>query len=392
MKADIEAKETVKRGTVLVVEDEAIVAADLANKLGHLGYEIVGPTPRGEEAIALAQETRPNLVLMDIRLQGRLDGVEAAAQIRRDCDLPVIFLTAHSDAATLERAKTAEPFGYILKPFEERELDTTIEMARYKHEAEHRLRESEEQLRLITDATPALIGYVDAASLEYRFANREYETWFGRPRQTVVDKTMIQVLGRAAVDQLRPHLERALTGVPVRFEIEASYASGARWVDVHYIPRREAGGRVAGVYELVQDITQRKRTEEALHESREHLALALAGARMGTFEWNVRTKEILWSAYHYVLLGYRPGEVAASFEAWQQRVLPEDRPDLLRKVERALDGTEEYQAEYRVRWPDGSIHWLWVMGRFLIGQRGQTERMLGVTMDITERKPNPEPS
>ena len=114
--------------TILIVEDEMIVAADLANKLGKLGYKVVGSADSGEESILMARELRPDLVLMDIILAGQMDGVEAAEQIRREFDLPVIFLTAHSDRATLERAKRSEPCGYILKPFEERELATQIEL------------------------------------------------------------------------------------------------------------------------------------------------------------------------------------------------------------------------------------------------------------------------
>jgi signal transduction histidine kinase len=133
--------------TVLIVEDEAIVAADLAKILRRLGYEISGLAARGEEAVALARDRHPDVVLMDIRLAGGMDGIEAAEQIRRLFDLPVVYLTAHSDRATLQRAKLTEPFGYILKPFEERELETHIEMALYKHQTEQKLRASEERLQ-----------------------------------------------------------------------------------------------------------------------------------------------------------------------------------------------------------------------------------------------------
>ena len=136
------------KATIMIVEDEAIVAADLSGKLGQLGYTISGTTDRGEEAIALAREWRPDLVLMDIRLAGIMDGVEAAEIIRRECDLPVIYLTAHSDRATLDRAKWTEPFGYILKPFDDLALETHIEMALYKHRAEHRLRQAHDELEL----------------------------------------------------------------------------------------------------------------------------------------------------------------------------------------------------------------------------------------------------
>ena len=119
---------------------EQAARAAQSPELGHTFDYALGSTyvalGRGEEAVSLARELRPDLVLMDIRLAGPMDGVEAAEIIRRECDLPVIYLTAHSDRATLERAKLTEPFGYLLKPFEELDLETHIAMALYKHRAE----------------------------------------------------------------------------------------------------------------------------------------------------------------------------------------------------------------------------------------------------------------
>jgi CheY-like chemotaxis protein len=133
--------------TILIVEDETIVAEDLAKKLRRLGYAVAGTTDLGEQALALTKELRPNLILMDIRLAGTMDGVEAAERIRQQCGVPVIYLTASSDRATIDRAKVTEPFGFILKPFEDRELASHIEMALYKHQAERKLRESMAELK-----------------------------------------------------------------------------------------------------------------------------------------------------------------------------------------------------------------------------------------------------
>ena len=140
--------ENMSKATILIVEDETIVAADLASKVSQLGYEVSGMLDRGEDAINHLRKQRPDLVLMDIRLSGKMDGVEAAEIIRREFDLPVIYLTAHSDRATLERAKLTEPFGYILKPFDELALGTHIEIALYKYQAESRLRQAHDQLEL----------------------------------------------------------------------------------------------------------------------------------------------------------------------------------------------------------------------------------------------------
>jgi two-component system cell cycle sensor histidine kinase/response regulator CckA len=137
---------TTEAARVLVVEDEAIVAMDISASLRALGYEVEGPASTGAEAVALALRTRPDLVLMDIMLRGGMDGVEAARRIREATGAPVVYLTAYADESTLRRAKVAEPLGYLLKPFEERELRTTVETALHKHRTEVRLRESERWL------------------------------------------------------------------------------------------------------------------------------------------------------------------------------------------------------------------------------------------------------
>jgi PAS domain S-box-containing protein len=125
---------------ILIVEDELLITLDIKRRLTRLGYQVVGNTTNGEGALMLAEALRPDLVLMDIRLDGAMDGIEAAKQIGDRFHLPVAFLTAYAETATLERAKQANPFGYILKPVEDRELKTIIEIALYKHQAEQEIR------------------------------------------------------------------------------------------------------------------------------------------------------------------------------------------------------------------------------------------------------------
>ena len=136
---------------VLVVEDEVIVALELQNHLERLGYDVVDSVRSGEEAVRQAVRLQPDLVLMDIRLEGNLDGIEAGRRIRAEDDIPIIFLTAFGDQETLERAKETGPFGFIIKPFKERELFATIEVALSKHQSAHRLQQSHDDLMQILD-------------------------------------------------------------------------------------------------------------------------------------------------------------------------------------------------------------------------------------------------
>ncbi len=119
---------------ILVVEDENIVAKDIQQSLKKLGYEVLGVCATGEDAMSKAEQTKPNLVLMDIMLKGDISGIEAADYIRTKLNIPIIFLTAYADSSTLSKAKVTEPYGYIIKPFKEIDLQTNIEIALYKHE------------------------------------------------------------------------------------------------------------------------------------------------------------------------------------------------------------------------------------------------------------------
>jgi len=131
---------------ILIVEDESLVAADLEERLNKLSYEVCGQADTCDGAVADALRLKPDLVLMDIHLIGKKDGVEAANQIHRSTGIPVVFLTAHADDATLARIGVVEPFGYVVKPFDERELKATIEVALYRHQAESRLKKMERWL------------------------------------------------------------------------------------------------------------------------------------------------------------------------------------------------------------------------------------------------------
>src|SRR5204862_275024 len=129
---------------ILVVEDESLVARDVLNMLQSLGYDPLGGVSSGEQALRKAAASSPDLVLMDIVLKGEVDGISAAEKLWEDFSIPVIYVTAYADDKTFERAKLTKPFGYLLKPFEERELQTTIEMALYKAKMETRLKEREQ--------------------------------------------------------------------------------------------------------------------------------------------------------------------------------------------------------------------------------------------------------
>lgn len=164
---------------VLVVEDESIIAQDMISRLKRMGYSSVGPAITGEKAIELASSELPDIILMDISLAGDMDGIEVASRIRAKHNIPVIYVTAFSDDKVLDRAKPTAPYGYLIKPFIEKELRATIETALYKHRVEEELRQSREQYLALLEASGAVPWEMDAKTLKFTYVGPQAKTVIG---------------------------------------------------------------------------------------------------------------------------------------------------------------------------------------------------------------------
>jgi PAS domain S-box-containing protein len=206
--------------TILVVEDENIVAKDLQNRLTTLGYSVPATAASGEEALRKAAEIRPDLAVMDIHLKGEMDGIETAEQLRELFDIPPIYLTAYTDPGTLRRARITEPYGYIVKPYDERELHSTIEMALYRHKAESKLRQAEQWLAAVLDHTADAAMGASKAGL-VMFINPAAERLTGWTREAAIGREAAAVFQAVYADTHlaaeNPVSEVLRTGAEVRF-------------------------------------------------------------------------------------------------------------------------------------------------------------------------------
>ncbi len=246
---------------VLIVEDEVIVASHIRRMLENLGYTPLGIVATGEEGVAKAFELRPDVILMDVMLSGPLDGIRAAEKILEQIDIPILYVTAYTDEATLARAKVTEPFGFITKPFEERELQAAIAIALYKHRLERRLRDSEQRFRLLFEHVPAGVAHYgpDFRLLE---ANEQFGKVIGQPAGALVQTDIRKILGK----EMEAALSAPLTGAPGIFEGGVPIPSPRRaaWVLLRTAPVRGAGERISGAIALLEDLTERHTVEEEL--------------------------------------------------------------------------------------------------------------------------------
>ena len=161
---------------IFVVEDESIVSLEIQSRLKSLGYAISGAAASGDEAIRKVIDLKPDLILMDIRIKGDMDGIETAAEIKKIYDIPIIFLTAYADPVTIQRAKITDPFGYIIKPFEERELHISIEIALYKDHSQKLLREKDKWLSTILRSVGDAVIATDWSWGSFSFG-KDFHEW-----------------------------------------------------------------------------------------------------------------------------------------------------------------------------------------------------------------------
>jgi PAS domain S-box-containing protein len=254
--------------SILVVEDEHIVARDIATRLQRRGYKVVAIAATASEAIEEAGRHRPDLVLMDIMLKGDVDGITAADRIRDLYSLPIVYLTAYADDNTLQRAKVTDAFGYILKPFEERELSITIEMALYKHRMEARLRESERWLATTLRSIGDAIIAADTRGA-ITFMNPVAEQLTGWSIEVAAGRQLAEVFQTAfeSDDTRQGGTTVLVSKAGKRIPIEESAA-----------PIKDEREETSGIVVVFRDVTDQRRAEEALRLSEARTAGIVASA------------------------------------------------------------------------------------------------------------------
>lgn len=262
---------------ILVVEDDPAVADLICRYLKRLGYQVAGCAATGEEAFLQAERTHPDLALMDIGLRGELDGVQTAERLRTRFDVPVVFLTGLADDATLKRSQEAEAFGYLLKPFRQDDLKTSIDLALSKNQVESKLRRIE---RWFSAAIKSIGDGVITTDEEVRvtFLNPVAEALTGWALEEAVGRPLEQVFqakhapssALPAVPDQRSPTERAVFALSRQTTLTARDGKN-RPIECSIAPIRSEQGTIIGSVLVFRDITERKRVEEEVRCSREQL-------------------------------------------------------------------------------------------------------------------------
>jgi PAS domain S-box-containing protein len=254
----------------MVVEDEKIIANDISYSLEILGYHVVASVAYGEEAVLRASELRPHLILMDIRLKGEMDGISAARQIQALLDIPVIYLTAMADEQTLQRAKLTEPFGYLLKPFDDQELRITIEIALYRHKLEQKLKANERWLSTTLQSIGEGVITTDPEG-RINFMNPRAEALTGWSQAAALGqeaRTVFQIVDKTAGTLLECPVTKLLSGAASPLETGHTLLLARDRtitpIDYNIAPISSSGGPLTGAVLAFRNISERRQLEERL--------------------------------------------------------------------------------------------------------------------------------
>ncbi|HEY9246130.1 MAG TPA: response regulator, partial [Candidatus Methanoperedens sp.] len=246
---------------------------DLQNRLKRMGYSVPSIASSGEEAIKKAKENRPDIVLMDIVLQGDMDGIEAAEKIRSLFDIPVIYLTAYSDESILQRAKIAEPFGYIIKPFRERDLQVNLEIALHKHEIDRKIRDSERWLAAAINSIGDAVIATDSKGI-IKIMNPIAEALTGWKMESAMKKSLAEVFkvksektGKQVEDPIKKAFKEGIFYGLAEKTIMITREGMEIPVDIIGSAIKDSRDNNIGAVVVFYDILERRRIENSLKET-----------------------------------------------------------------------------------------------------------------------------
>ncbi|MBT4091531.1 MAG: PAS domain S-box protein [Deltaproteobacteria bacterium] len=263
-----------EKAKILIVEDEAIIAMEIESQLQGLGYEVISIVDTGEKAIKKAGEDNPDLILMDIRIKGEMDGIQTAAIIREQFDIPVVFSTAYLDEERIELAKLTMPFGYVLKPVQERDLKVTIEMALYVSKVDGERTKAEKRFKTIFEEAPLGVALIDSLTGYIFEVNQKYADIAGRTREEIEIIDWMSITHPDDIQKDLDNMSLLNAGNINGFNMEKRYVrpdDSEVWVNLTvtsiFVEDKAKPLHLA----MIEDITERKQTEQELSKVNEDL-------------------------------------------------------------------------------------------------------------------------
>jgi PAS domain S-box-containing protein len=369
---------------ILIVEDESIEALDLKNSLQNMGHEVVYIASRGEEAIQKAKELELDIILMDIILKGDIDGIQAAEQIKK-LNIPIVYLTAHSEDVTITRALQTNPYGYLLKPFDYTELKFTIDLALNKYKMEIKLLESEQRFRTIVETAQEGIWAMNE-NFETTFVNRKMSDMLGYQPDEMLGKIVSNFMFPEDLSDHNQKMDSREMGVSESYERRFRHKDGSEvWTIVSATALTTDFDGFKGSFATFTNITERKKTEKKLKESENKYREIYENAMEGIYQSTPQGTYITVNPAFAQISGYNtPEEMISEVDDIRRLyVNPKDR-DYLAQVLEEYGEIKNLEAEFYNRSRDKI--WLLINSKAVRDEEGNIKHYEGTVIDITDRK------
>ena len=376
---------------ILIVEDEVIIAEDLKSAIEEIGFTVVGYAVSADEAVEKALKLKPDLILMDIILKGKKNGIEASIEIKKEQDIPIIFLTAYADTKMIEKAKSIEPYAYLIKPFQERQLLASIEMAIYKNDIETKLKEKEEWLRTtlnsigdgaIATDTKGNITFMNP--IAQNMTEWKEDKAKGKPLNQIF-KIKNEVTGKPAKNPVDTVLKKGMIVKLTDHTVLISKNGKTIPIDDSGAAIKNQKGEIMGTILIFHNISERRKTEKKLLDSNKRFKDVTTNSLEWIWEVDAKGKYTYSSTVVEKILGYRPEEIVNK-KYFYDHFHPEDKKKLKKAVLRQFAKKKRFFG-----FQNKNIHknkspvWLSTSGVPIIDEKGKLLGYRGTDSNITEK-------
>ena len=377
---------------ILIVEDEIIIAKDIETTLVKDGFTVVGLVSSGEKTIQEIEKVAPDLILIDIKLRGKMDGIETAEIIKNRFDLPVIYLTSYKDEETLLRAKVTEPYGYIIKPFDPKELKILIDLSYYKHKTRKKLKDGKEWLSTTLNSIgEGVIAVNSSGTIQYMNPIAEKLTGWSENESNNMDVNDVLKIYDKEEKNIFNDLVYSIYHNAFSREKQNNLILLNRYnkkipVDFYGSPIINDKNKVLGAVFTFRDITESRKASEKIIESEERFRQLAENIRDVFYVINIDFNEIYYvSPVFEEIWGRSSQELYSLNNVWKNSIFPEDREFVFNTISK-LEKSKGFEIEYRIIRPDRKIRWVRDRVFPIKDKYGVTFRYTGIVEDVTEQK------
>lgn len=377
---------------VLIVEDDAIISNFIQIKLEEMGYVVPAKAGNGKQAIQMAQLHQPDLILMDVNLEGEIDGIQAVEEITKTLDIPVIYLTASSDENTINRLMKTEPHGFLIKPFDDRILSSAIHIAVYRHRMKKELSDTKELLRTTIQSIDDMVFSLSVNGVFTHNHSGHKHKLIHFKAEDIVNKSLKDVFPPDVAKKLytsvqwvndykKPHsIEFSLIDQGIKY-----------WFRCKFTLRKDVEGNIPGITMVVSDITENKNMYHELVLSQEKLSEAQNIAKLGSCDIFYKERKFVYNDLYFKILDITDSEKINSFG--ENKILEIIHPDdqsryKLVKKQVLEEKRTEYSIDFRIINQEAELRYIHLVGQVKFDQDGEPLRMINTIQDLTWQKVN----